>query len=77
MLRPGLDRSRTDCYVRSVRSVIVGCCLIGVSLLLIWLLNLDPADGKWGVGLAGVPGIIGGWMIWAPVRNWLWGHPND
>lgn len=72
-----VDDSRGRSYAPGVRSVITGLCLIGVSLLLIWALDLNPSDGKWGVGLAGIPGIIGGWMIWQPVRDVLWGTDDD
>ena len=57
--------------------MVTGVVLIGISLLLIWAFDVDPSQGKWGAGLAGLPGIIGAWMVWAPVRNALWGTGDD
>ena len=43
-----------------------GLLLIGLSLLLIWLFDIDVEDGKFGAGLASIPGIIGAYLLFHP-----------
>ena len=55
-----------------MRTVVTGLCLIGLSFLLIWLFDIDVQDGKFGAGLASIPGVIGAWMVWSPIRRAIW-----
>ena len=59
-----------------LRRLLLGAALIGATLLAMTALGAS-LDGKYGNGLWSVPLVIGGWMIWSPVRALIWGSEAE
>lgn len=60
----------------NLRRLLLGAALIGATLLAMTALGAS-LDGKYGNGLWSIPLVIGGWMIWSPVRAFVWGSETE